>query len=231
MSNRLGSFLGVSPSKLGRDRFSPQPISTGYSSMDASGNVMIDPSIRALQDQRLGYISSGTEDYLSKNSDLRKRYLGNQSAFRQAIVNPLERKFAQGRSELQQGLGLRRVSGSSFGDQAIQGYDTDAGRAIGEAGAMAEMQDLQALTGLDSNALSAMFQRANAEGAIGQQRLVQELSALGLSQDRVNQMLNAWNASQNRDQQSFTNQMNTWFKHNETAQNWTKIAAAGGGAG
>lgn len=166
----------------------PKDWRTRYSSA-IDGNVMIDPSIRGLQEEGLTKNRSGLETYLGQNADLRQRYLGNQSAFRSARIDPLQRQFAQRRSELQQGIGLRGLGGSSFGDQALTGFDVDSQRAIGEAGAQAEMEDLQAISGLDQDRFSAIMETSGFDLNVAAMRLQEELSALGLGQEQINQRL------------------------------------------
>lgn len=161
----------------------PKSFRTPFSST-VNGMTTIDPSIRASQNEAL-------ETYLGQNRETRSRFLGNQSAFRQARINPLERRFSEGRAQMQQGQGLRRIAGSSFADQALQGYDADAARAIGEEGAKAEMEDLQALAGLDEASLNAVMQTRA-------QQYAQELQALGLSQQQIAMEMQSFEEQQRR---------------------------------
>src|SRR5512139_1103742 len=97
------------------ERFNVGTFATPYSSL-TNGRLSMDPSIRQLQD-------TGLNTFLGRNEETRNRFLGNESAFTRARVNPLREQAAARRGELQRSLGLRGVAGSSFGDQAINNFD------------------------------------------------------------------------------------------------------------
>lgn len=103
---------------------------------------------------------------------------GNQNAFIQARVNPLLAQVAQRRGGLERDLGRRGVSGSSFGNQALSGFDFDAQRAIGDARSQATQESL----GFQSS-LNQLLQQG------GSDLLNQELSALGLSNINIQNLL------------------------------------------
>lgn len=166
---------------------------TDYSSTDGS-KLSIDPSIRALQDQAVGQSNqlysanqSGLQDFLSRSAGLRERYLGNESAFNQARVNPLLQQTATRRGELQRSIGMRGMGGSSFGEQALTNFDTDSQRAIGDARATSEIENLKALAGID-DAMWQAVQTGTATQAqlneflarIADARSQQELAAFGI---------------------------------------------------
>jgi len=187
------------------------PVSTGNSSMKY-GRVNIDPSIRALQDKGLGrideqYAQAGAygNELIGNTRGLRSRFLGNQSDYANAQLNPLREQIASGRGELQRSNSMRGLSGSSFGNQSLTGYDSTTGRDLRDATANVEMQQLQALTGIDAQMTQQMFgqialqAQLNGETLqVSKDRLQQELSALGLGLTQIKQMSDAFEAYQNR---------------------------------
>lgn len=225
---KYGEFMGVVKPK--NQQFNSGPINTGYSFMDGQ-NVNIDPSIRQMQNASYGELGDATSRFLGTNSDLRNSLAGNQGAYMQARVNPILQRFATLRGQTQQNLGMRKLSGSSFADQSMRNIDLDASRAEGDARALATNESAAALSGLDAAALEASSNKANFGNTIAQQRLQQELSALGLGLNQNQQDLMAWQTDQALKSKAYDQMMNSWFKHNETAQNWIKTFKGGMGGG
>lgn len=175
--------------------------STPYSNLN--GNALtLDPSIRALQEQGLSGIQGlipgyqqGTAGVLGGLASTRQGLVGNQGAFMQARLNPLQQQLASQQGELQRGIGLRGLGGSSFGQQAMTNFATDAGRALGDAGALATQESLGALTGVDSQTMSALNQQAQMMSQlygipleVAQQRLQQELNSFNLGKGTQSEM-------------------------------------------
>lgn len=138
------------------------------------------PFVLALQ--QANSQSGDVQPYIDKLNSLGDQFAGNQSAFIKSLTDPYDQSTATGRGQLQQSLGLRGVSGSSFGDQALNTYDftRDTGRAdlVGKAtttGVGAEGQLLgtaldainkrnlnkNALLGAGLSASGRLFQPAN----------------------------------------------------------------------
>ena len=168
--SQSGSTSTTQQQKLGkygskRNAFSTSPFSTGYSSAN-QGNVTIDPSIRKIQDQGLarnsalyGELDQGGQEIMGNLRNTRSRFEGNQSAYMQSRINPFEQEYNKREGGLRESLGLRGVSGSSFGDQSMDSFATEKQRGIGDVRAQAEMENLQALTGIDSQMAETLFQK------------------------------------------------------------------------
>ena len=203
--------MGVSASKSGkwglggghgkRNPYFASSISTGNSSL-SGGQVIIDPSIRAIQDKGLGrideqYAQTGAygDELIGNTRSLRNRFLGNQSAYADAQMNPLRQQVSERRGELERSNSLRGVSGSSFGDQSRTSFDTESQRALQDASANVEMQQLQALTGIDAQMTQQMFGKISTQMQlngmsldVAKERLKQELGALGLGLEQIKVM-------------------------------------------
>ena len=185
--------------------------STGFSSI-FDGNVTLDPSIRALQEEALTrnrgmFQRSGTalDDFLSKQRGLRTRFEGNRGAFTQALVNPVlqARESSLGATRRQQNL--RGITGSSFASGDLASQRRDFATEEGDARAKAEYANLEALTGIDQNMIGAAFQTISQQMALNNEtldvaktRLAGELQALGLGQQQINTMVQAFEGQQNR---------------------------------
>jgi hypothetical protein len=188
---------------------------TGYSTMNY-GNVTIDPSIRSIQEQNLSknnnlYNELGTsgQNILGDLQGLRSSYQGNMSAYDQARVNPLEQELTSQQGQLQQSIGMRGLAGSSFGDQAMTNFAIDKQRSLGDARALAQNENLQALTGIDAQMANTLFQKVSQQAALtgmdaqtARDRLQQELSALGLGTQQQQLMINEFDNFQNRAMQN-----------------------------
>jgi len=175
--------------------------STGFSSAH-KGRISLDPSIRAIQDEVLGnlrdvrgFTTQNLNDFLSRSSGLRQRFEGNRGALMQARINPVLQANAQRLGGLQRGLGQRNLGGSSFSNRALGDEASRGSRELGDATSLAEMESLQALTGLDQNTINTVFQNAqiqamlNGESAdIARERAMIEIQALsGLGTQRGSQ--------------------------------------------
>ena len=186
-------------------------MNTGYSSA-INGNVTMDPSIRAIQDQAMarnaglyGDLNTGGAEIMNNLRGTRSRFQGNQSAYIESKLNPMRQEYAQREGALQRNIGLRGLTGSSFGQQSLDSFSTEKNRGLGDARAQAEFENLSALTGIDAQMAQTMF------GKVGQQmqlngmdldtakaRLAGELQALGVGQAQINTMVNAFESQQNR---------------------------------
>lgn len=207
---RFGGYFQTDK-KQGGGRHTQGQWGTG-NSLAYYGNVNIDPSIRAIQEQSLAKNNnlynelgeSGKKLWDNSNS-LRQRYIDNGGAFSDAYVRPLQEKVNLGRGELQRNLGMRGISGSSFGDQSLQNYDVRSEMALGDARSQAEMMNLNAITGIDDQMAKNLFQRfsqqaslSQADANIAKDRLQQELSALGIGTQQQQLMIQAFEAWQSR---------------------------------
>lgn len=144
----------------------PTSTRTPFSSVN-DGFATLDPAIRsALLESNQGY------------RDLLGQAQGNQNAFIQARVDPLIAQTAQQRGSLERSLGLRGVSGSSFGDQSLNRFDIDSQNAIGNARALATQDSLGFQGGLNQ-----MLQSG------GMNLLQSELSGLGLGDMNIQNLL------------------------------------------
>lgn len=144
---------------------------TQFSDIDPrTGRISLDPTGR---DLRLG----GLETFGGRLGETRESLLGNQGAFVNARVRPLVERLTAGRGALERGLGRTGVRGT-FANQALQDFDIRAGRAEGDARAIAEAETLNALTALDK----ALF---SGQAGIGEQLAAEELKGLGLSSNAI----------------------------------------------
>lgn len=180
------------------EQASPYFRSTGFSSYDPnSRRITFDPSIRKLQDEginrargMMGELGGAVSDYRRSMLGTRERLRGNESAFTQARVNPIRQQSALRKGELQRGHGLRNISGSSFANQDISNLALDTATAEGDARALAEAENISAITGIDKDIVNSIMQKITVEAQVNgysaevaQQRLQQELSAFGLGSD------------------------------------------------
>ena len=144
----------------------PTSVRTPFS-FSNDGNTRLDPTIR-----------NTTLETMANTRGLLGQAGGNQNAFIQARVNPLMAQAAQARGALERDLGRRGVAGSSFGNQALSGFDFDSQRAIGDARSQATQESLGFQSGLNQ-----LLQQG------GSDLLSQELSALGLSNVNIQNLL------------------------------------------
>jgi hypothetical protein len=195
--------------------FAASPLSTRYSSAN-QGNVLLDPSIRGIQDTVLARNSAlysdlgeGGNEIIGNLRGTRSRFEGNQSSYLQSRINPVEQEFVSRQGDLSRSIGQRGLSGSSFGEQAITNLATDKQRTIGDTRAQAEMENLQALTGIDSQMAQTLFQKTaqqmqlnGLDLATAKERLQQELLSLGVGQQQIGLMATMFENWQRRLQAS-----------------------------
>ena len=149
-------------------------VSTPYSNVNPfTGQSTIDPTGRNLN---LGALDT----YIQNLGSTRSSLLGNQGAYQQARVRPLAERLALGRGQLQRGLGQTGVRGT-FANRALQNYDIQGERALGDARALAQSETLNALSQLDQ----ALFE---GQTGVGQNLFNQELASLGLNVDFINNL-------------------------------------------
>jgi hypothetical protein len=147
-------------------------IASGLSNVDAgTGAVNIDPFGRDLRRNALG-------DFTANVGETRNSLLGNQNAFNQARVNPLMETLGRGRGELSRGLNRTGVRGT-FRDRALQDFDIQGERALGDQRAIAEQESLTAINSIDQ----LMF---NAQSGTATDSFNEELAALGFGLDTIN---------------------------------------------
>lgn len=216
------NFMSAWRSAKGIDQI-PRRISTGYSSI-RDGNVSIDPSIRNLQQESYGRLGEGVTRYLGDVDTLRGRFSANEGAYTQARVNPILEGRERRRGEITRGLGARGLGGSTFQDQAVTSSDLDYNRAESDARAMAERESVDALSGLDQNRLGAVGMYSEAGMNLAKDRLYQELAALGLGGQQIDQILRS-KIAQN---QAYNQTLGTVHK---LVTDWGDFSKIGGGGG
>lgn len=161
------------------------------------GILNLDPQVAGLRTNFLNRVNQvtspgGTFDFGSRYRGLSDEFAGNQGSLINARLNPLRQNIAQRRGGLQRDLGRRGVMGT-FANQAVSNFDIDAGRALGDAEAMATNDALMARTnllGAEQGAESALTQLL---GATSNDVLRQELAGLGLGVDSIAALLSAAN--------------------------------------
>ena len=207
--NRRGNFFDTSRKHGGGKGM--RTFGTGFSTSN-DGNVTIDPSIRAIQDKGLGridqlYGETGKygDELIGNTRTLRERFIGNQSAYSDSQLNPLRQQVSERRGELERNQGLRGISGSSFGEQSVNAYDIESQKALRDASADVEMQQLQALTGIDSQMTQQMFGKISLQAqlngeslSVAKERLQQELAALGIGADQIKLIAGVFESQQGR---------------------------------
>jgi hypothetical protein len=172
----------------------------------------LDPRIREIQEQGLSknnnlYNELGAEgqSILGNLRNTRSRYEGNQSAYIKSQTNPIEQELTQRQGGLERSIGLRGVAGSSFGDQSLTNFGVEKERAISDTRAKAEMENLQALTGIDSQYAQTLFTKVQQQAALtgadnetAKAMLMQEMQALGLDQKQSEAMAKTYEEYQRR---------------------------------
>jgi len=166
-----------------------QGANTGFSS-SVKGIVRIDPSIRRIQEERLTALRGGLGQFNENQAALRGRFEGNRGALIEARTRPTTELVNRNL----QGLQRRGLGGSSFQQQAA----TSGATAIGDARAQGEFETLEAISGIDKNVISAAFEFASQLGDVGSARLKQELTALGLGTDQIQQIIDSFEAGEIR---------------------------------
>jgi len=208
-----GAALNLGLAKLGSDKAAkrksvPRFIETGFSSFDTKkGKISLDPSIRAGQERFTRSIrdlipetegafdefDEGLEGLRGRSTGLRADFEGNQSAFREAALNPVRESIARGRGDLVKRLERTDVKGS-FSNQEQASFDITAGRALSDTEAKIEAQRIDTLSsflGLDAELLKAGLSSDTGRIAlltslesslrgVSSERFDQELALLGL---------------------------------------------------
>lgn len=243
MTRGIGANMkGADPRYGTENRTGPTNYYTPYSSA-VGGNTTIDPSVRGIQNDFLrrnmslyGDVGGATDKYLSANQSLRDAYGANNGAYVQARVNPVLQRFGALQAQTQQSLGQRGLSGSSFQDQAMRNIQLDASLAEGDARALATNESFNAMRGLNSDDLGAMFQRIQGQSAlngesnqIAQQRFAQEMAGLGMSQQQIQQMINEFQNQQDRQFRQLQETRAQRNDHNQAIQGWVSSSKGGGG--
>lgn len=204
MGKAAATFSGSSTK--GRKSSRPYFSSTGFSGWNG-GVFTLDPSVRGMQDEAVGDartlrgdLRGALDTFRSNMGTTRESLVGPNNIFRSALVNPVQEAFAARQGQLQSNLGQRRMGGSSFGQQSLDVFTREKGKGIGEAEAMAEVQRLSALTGIDQSLLEAEMGVAAAQGRLAEfianvanTRAQIELSIFGLGNvGRSNERSKAW---------------------------------------
>ena len=214
----IGSLISAYLTKQQIDALKPKDKYTDYSSIQGN-RVSLDPSIRKLQDQSLantaqneaGVMGYGTQfrsrsdQTMSQYDDLYKELQSNSNPFIQARVDPLKASIAQNRGALERGQGLRGVGGSSFANDELSKFDFTANRELGNATSTATQEalgarnntlgsigNLNTSTLAGNTQLSSSLNTLNANrNTVARDRINQELSALGLSENAAKQLQDA----------------------------------------
>lgn len=163
--------------------------STGFSSA-RNGNVTIDPSIRAIQEQNLAE-SSNLYNALGSQAE---GLLGNRSDYVNARVAPLEREFNMRQGQTERNLGMRGLSGSSFGEQSLNSLANEKQYALGNARSLATQESYAEM----ARVRAQQAQLLGLDAQTARDRFQQELMALGLGEGEIRQMTQAFEAQANR---------------------------------
>lgn len=167
--------------------------STGYSSYNGK-KFTLDPSIRRMQDTAsqkyasiYGDVGQATDRFLTQNKSLRDRFMGDSGSFMESRLRPVRERFNSLRGEVQQNLGQRGLSGSSFQNNALSDIDKEASMAEGDALAQANQERFMSEAGLNESELNALNQSAAQRAAltgetleVARMRLAQEMGIFGL---------------------------------------------------
>lgn len=195
----MGSFFGgigniLSPKggfaeTGGGKKLFRQGVNTGFSSL-AKGQLSLDPSIRALQEEQLGIGREAFGRFRERTDITRAGLLGNKGALMEARTRPVTELVNRNL----QGLGRRGLGGSSFMQQAAE----SGAVALGDVRAQAEMETLEAISGIDRSQIEAAFALASQMGEVGAARLRQELEGLGLGLKQIQQIIDSFEAGEAR---------------------------------
>jgi hypothetical protein len=207
MGDALVSFglskLSKKKAKKTAGGFVPENIRTGNSSFNTrTGQFNIDPSIRAGLDNfetdirglkdpintAFDTASSGIRDLQSRSAGIREGFEGNQSAFREAQLNPLRETIARREGQLDRSLNRTGVKGT-FAEQSKNALAFEGARRLRNAEAEIENQRINKLGDflqIDANLLKEGL--ASETGRIG---LMAELSKTlaGISSEKFQQEL------------------------------------------
>lgn len=196
--------------------FKKQKFSTGFSTING-GNVTIDPSIRAIQEQNLSRSNNLYNDLGSQAVGL----MGNQSDYIRARVSPLEQEYNMRQGAQERNLSLRGLSGSSFGEMDRTNLASAKERDLGNARALATQDSLSELARVRAQQAQAIGMDAQT----ARDRFAQELSALGIGQGNIQQLFNMY-------EQEFTRQGGFQpYQSGHSGQGGGGAVGGGGGGG
>lgn len=185
--------------------------STAHSSV-RNGQVYMDPSIRNIQDQTLqrsnalyGDIGNASSEYTKNLRGIGKEFEGNNAGYIQARVNPILQQSALRKGEMQRGHGMRNMGGSSFANQDMNNLSSETARAESDARALGTRENLDTRRGIEGDIYGGIRDRIGTQAGLNQEnnevakaRLQEELAALGLSKDQIEQEMKMFEAEQER---------------------------------
>jgi len=192
-STVIGSALNRNSRKKSEDisrMILPETINTGVSSYNTkTGEFNFGEDIRAGQNQSITDLKNRrtqvSTDYATTMRELgglrgqvaglRSFYQGNQSAYAEAMMNPLRQQTAAAKGELERNLGRTKVRGS-FANQARANLAIDSGRAMSDQAAMIENQRINTLG--DFIGMDADIIKEGIRSREGRTRLMAELDTI-----------------------------------------------------
>lgn len=181
----------------------PENINTGNSNFNTiTGQIDLDPSIRATQDSFMENISGfrdpinsafnrydeGLEELSGRADEMRAGFEGNQSAFRELTLNPVREAISTRRGALDTELNRGGVRGT-FADQSRTNFELDSARTLSDTEAKIEDQRISKLgqfLDLDANILKSSLDSET--GRVGLLAKLENM-LLGVSQERFSQEL------------------------------------------
>lgn len=172
--------IGIQPKRI-RSSFGNSSLNSDINTAGTVTNSLsLDPIIEQLRNESL----SGFRSLLgSLNSDI-DSLRGNQNAFIDARVNPLQEQFAESRGRLSRDTARRGVFGS-LANNELERFDIGTGRALADQRALAT-----------NDALNAILQRENFQrqlfgdiNTVAQQELSEALQGLGLQSNAANVLI------------------------------------------
>jgi len=179
----------------------PDMVNTGYSTYDPqTGTASLDPSIRSMQDDLIGAQSgfktdvgsmfdsynTGLEGLQGQVDTMRADYMGNQSNYREAMLNPVREAIARREGSLDKELGRTKVRGS-FAQGARTNLALDSARALSDREAQVENDRINRLgdfLNMDADILKQGL--ASDQGRLSMLQSIEQ-SLSGISMDRFNQ--------------------------------------------
>ena len=179
----------------------PDQLSTGRSKFNTrTGELDLDPTIRANQgrsranirrlrpeiDDAFSRNTAGIRDLQDRSADIQTDFEGNQSAFREAQLAPLQEGIARGRGDLDRELGRTNVRGT-FANQARSGFEFDSSRELRNAEAQIENQRINTLG--DFLQIDADFLKQGLASETGKVGMLAELESIisGMNSEQFDQ--------------------------------------------
>jgi len=182
--------LGTS-STSSQQQVHPYFTNTGGSSI-AGTRFNLDPRVEQARQQGLNTLQTAAGQYGGQLSQLQQSAVGNLPDWVNSQIAPLLQSQAQQRGNLQQDLSLRKLLGSSFGQQSQSSLNTAQQQALQNARAQAMQSGIGLSSGLAGQQFGAQQAVANALNTVAGQRLAQELGIFGLgSQGTTNEQKSA----------------------------------------